>query len=293
MRQACSLCLYRTFSKCCNKTCTTAVCGVCKEKKHYLCKSCKENGVDFQWRNKLRGARKRKDIPDLEVDHSAAKRRTIPIGEEVSEEQNEPIEMEESDIEEEEEPEPESQENIRGVQCENCKGSFGRLMYHLKKTDHENCLNYYFAKYNCDGLENLMKKMKNENRKKARQIQGRDRTREVELRRQGKESLIMQANAYNKECHSILSVPCVSCGCVPNNGLQVIEVASVAEEVNHENLQTYQVDGQVFICKICDKILKNKERKDSLYDCLSDLAEVAEGAEVFSALSFSLRKTVK
>ena len=340
MRKACSLCLFRTFSKCCNKTCTTAVCGRCKEKENYLCQNCKENGVVFNWRNKLRGARKRKAGSDPKVEHGPAKRMSITIDEEVSQEYNEPMDMEENEIEDYEEPvpdsqqddrgdqcdncsvpevefgpahrititideevsqesnepidieeievednvepEPESQQDDRGVQCENCKQTFGRLIYHLKRREHLNCLNYYYAKYNCASLENLKKKIRNENRKKARQTQG--RRREIELRRNVQGSMIVQANAFNKECHDILSVPCVSCGCVPNKGLQAIEVASVAEEVSPESLQTYQVNGKVYICKICDKILKDKERKDSLYDCLANLAEVAEGAEVFSAL---------
>ena len=341
MRGACSLCLFRTFSKCCNKTCTTAVCGRCKQNENYLCQNCKENGVVFNWRNRLRGARKRKADSDPKVEHGPAKRITITIDELVSQEYNEPmdmevvqiednedsepdsqeddrvqcdnclvpevehspanritttideevsqelfqpIDMEESEVEENDDPEPESQQDDGGVQCENCKQTFGRLMYHLKRREHENCLNYYFAKYNCASLENLKKKIRNENRKKARQTQG--RRRELELRRNVQGSMIAQANAFNKECHDILSVPCVSCGCVPSKGLQVIEVASVAEEVSPESLQTYQVDGQVYICKICDKILKDKERKDSLYDCLVQLAEVAQGAEVFSKLVF-------
>ena len=341
MRRACSLCLFRTFSKCCNKTCTTAVCGRCKQNENYLCQNCKENGVVFNWRNRLRGARKRKADSDPKVEHGPAKRITITIDELVSQEYNEPmdmevvqiednedsepdsqeddrvqcdnclvpevehspanritttideevsqelfqpIDMEESEVEENDDPEPESQQDDGGVQCENCKQTFGRLMYHLKRREHENCLNYYFAKYNCASLENLKKKIRNENRKKARQTQG--RRRELELRRNVQGSMIAQANAFNKECHDILSVPCVSCGCVPSKGLQVIEVASVAEEVSPESLQTYQVDGQVYICKICDKILKDKERKDSLYDCLVQLAEVAQGAEVFSKLVF-------
>ena len=341
MRRACSLCLFRTFSKCCNKTCTTAVCGRCKQNENYLCQNCKENGVVFKWRNRLRGARKRKADSDPKVEHGPAKRITITIDELVSQEHDEPmdmevvqiednedsepgsqeddrvqcdnclvpevehspanritttideevsqelfqpIDMEESEVEENDDPEPESQQDDGGVQCENCKQTFGRLMYHLKRREHENCLNYYFAKYNCASLENLKKKIRNENRKKARQTQG--RRRELELRRNVQGSMIAQANAFNKECHDILSVPCVSCGCVPSKGLQVIEVASVAEEVSPESLQTYQVDGQVYICKICDKILKDKERKDSLYDCLVQLAEVAQGAEVFSKLVF-------
>ena len=335
MRKACSLCLFRTFSKCYNKTCTTAVCGRCKEKENYLCQNCKENGVVLNWRNKLKGARKRKagsdpagpakritvsqepnepidmeesEIEDneegdlesqqddrgvqcvncsvSEVEHIPANRITITTDETVSQESNEPMDMEETEVEDNEDPEQESQQDDNGVQCENCKQTFGRLMYHLKKREHENCLNYYFAKYNRDSLENLKKKIRNENRKKARQIQGRDRRRELELRRHVKESMIVQANAYNKECHDILSVPCVSCGCIPNKGLQVIEVASVAEEVSPENLQTNQVDGEVYICKLCKKILEDKERKDSLYDCLVQLAEVAQGAEVFSKLVF-------
>ena len=100
----------------------------------------------------MRGTRKRNAKSDLQADHGASKRRTKQKGEEVIEEHNFSREMKERHMEKD--VEPESQQNKSEVQCENCKNLFGRLMYHLKKRDHENCLNYY-----CDSLENLMNKL--------------------------------------------------------------------------------------------------------------------------------------
>lgn len=76
------------------------------------------------------------------------------------------------------------------------------------------------------------------------------------------------------------------CGSFPNSGLVKIQVDSIADELSEEDIERNQIDGDIFICTICDDIRKDKGRKESIYDCLSDMAQVVGGEAVFSMLEY-------
>ena len=236
-RGKCSLCVWTTYGKCCNPTCKNVVCKVCKLKKNYLCEECQSNNVTFVRGNRLSRGKKRKSDTMLQGQpktrqHCSEERQISQVSvnsepreaENHQDHQREEIENINTQVSVNSEPleaenhqdnHREAIENIntqKELQCEKCGEKFSRLKFHLKNAKNSDCKNYYLLEYDCTNLEEIMLKISNLRRRQTRSVQGRDRSRDNEVRRRRRtltNTVVSLANNFNRSCSNILTVQCV------------------------------------------------------------------------------------
>ena len=154
--QICTLCIFKTFTKCSNYSCKNAVCSHCKRNKNYLCQACKANGVSFVPRNRLTRSKKRKAetsaVGEPEPTRAFYTEYVEPIPSESSGRESQENESYPSLSPSNNETSDTGNNGNNEMQCEVCSETFVRLIYHLKKRTKIDCKTHYLGKYKCDNL---------------------------------------------------------------------------------------------------------------------------------------------
>ena len=175
------------------------------------------------------------------------------------------------------------QEEIRMLLYGCCRREFPQLKRHVRMSP--DCLTFYKEEYDCDCLDTIFNRMKNDRRQEKRRNDRdsgiiRDRQQENVLRK--RTSTRTQKKKFTEYISTLYEVYCIFCKSL--NGSE--KIAEEDRDLNYKERDTdFQQDGSYWICKTCINIRSNLLNGEYLEEIL-DVNEEEDIEDVNEVVRF-------